>query len=40
MPRENSNGSFTFEKRKAFLEPLAGKPEKRLMFCVIPVEIV
>lgn len=31
---------FYFWKRKAFLEPLADKPDKRLMFCVNPVEIV
>lgn len=31
---------FYFWKRKAFLEPLADKPDKRLMFCVNSIEIV
>lgn len=31
---------FYFWKRKSFLEPWEDKPDKRLMFCVNPVEIV
>lgn len=31
---------FYFWKRKTFLEPLADKPDKRLMFCVNSMEIV
>lgn len=38
--RREFKWEFYFWKRKAFLELLAGKPEKRLMFCVSPVEIV